>query len=122
MAGRRREPTEADGPLLRAAYQRAKEIRGEPGPVRRRKGWATFLAVAAAALAEVLLREVFIGAAALSSVLAIVFGLTAGDTAWAVPMAVCGFASVALIAALWRTHCSQASRPTPTCCAATSTG
>jgi hypothetical protein len=97
VAGRKREPTDADGPLLRAAYRRASQIRDEPGPVRRRDRWASFLAVAAAAVAESLLREAVIGAAGLSSVLAVVFGVMTGDLAWAVPMGASGVAGFVLV-------------------------
>lgn len=97
MSDRKREPTEADGPLFREAYQRAGEIDDAPTQGQRRKAWGGFLRAAGAALAEGLLREAFVWGAVLFSILAAVFGATAGDIVWAVPMVASGIAGIVLV-------------------------
>jgi hypothetical protein len=97
VANAKREPTEADGPLFRQAYQRAGEIDDAPTPGQRRKAWGGFLRAAAVALAEGFLRESFVWGAVLFSLLTVVFGATAGDVAWAIPMVVAGVAGVVLV-------------------------
>lgn len=97
MADRKREPTEADGPLFRAAYERAGEIDDAATPEQRRRSWRGFLVTAATALAEGLLRETFVWGAVLFSLMAVVFGATAGDIAWTVPMVAAGAAGIALV-------------------------
>jgi hypothetical protein len=96
VADRKREPTEADGPLFRAAYRRAGEIDDAP-PGQRHRAWGGFLRAAAVALAEGFLRETFVWGAVLFSIVGIVFGATAGDVAWAIPMAVVGVAGIVLV-------------------------
>jgi hypothetical protein len=93
----RGELTEADGPLIRAALHRATEIDRAPAPGQRRKAWLRFLPAAIAALLEGLVRESFVWGAVASSLLAIVFGVTSGATAWAVTMAVSGVAGIVLV-------------------------
>jgi hypothetical protein len=96
VADAKREPTDADGPLFRQAYQRAGEIDDAATPERRR-AWAGFLRAAGVALAEGFLRESFVWGAVLFSVLAVVFGATSGDLTWAVPMVAAGVAGVVLV-------------------------
>lgn len=97
VSDRRREPTEADGPLFRAAYQRAGDIDEASTPERRQLAWGGFLRAAAVALAEGLLREAFIWIAVGFSLFAAVFGVTGGDIAWTVPMVTAGAAGVTLV-------------------------
>ncbi|GAA3754407.1 hypothetical protein GCM10022225_43990 [Plantactinospora mayteni] len=97
MSEQRHEPTEADGPLFRAAYERAGEIDDAPDSGGRRRGWGGFLRAAALALAEGFLRETFVWGAVLFSLLAAVFGATGGDVAWMVPMIGSGVAGVVLV-------------------------
>ena len=97
MSDRKREPTEADGPLFRQAYQRAGEIDDAPTPGQRRKAWGGFLRAAGVALAEGLLRESFVWGAVLFSILAAVFGATGGDIVWAIPMVASGVAGIVLV-------------------------
>jgi hypothetical protein len=96
VSDRKREPTEADGPLFRKAYERAGEIDDAP-PGQRHRAWWPFLRSAAIALAEGFLRETFVWGAVLFSILAAVFGATAGDVAWAVPMVAAGVAGIVLV-------------------------
>lgn len=97
MSDRKREPTDADGPLFRSAYERAGEIDDTKTPVQRRRAWVGFLRAAGVALAEGFLREAMIWGAVLFSILAAVFGATSGDPVWAVPMVASGVAGVALV-------------------------
>lgn len=97
MSNRKQEPTEADGPLFRQAYERAGQLDEAPAGTERKRAWGRFLGAAAAALAEGLLREAFEWGAVLLSVLAVVFGATAGDILWAVPMVVSGVVGAALV-------------------------
>lgn len=94
---RKHEPTDADGPLFRAAHQRAGEVDDASTPGQRRRAWTRFLRAAAVALAEGFLRETFVWGAILFCILAAVFGATAGDIRWAVPMIVSGVAGVVLV-------------------------
>lgn len=97
MSERKREPTEADGPLFRQAYERAGQIDDAPTPARRRRAWGGFLAAAAAALAEGFLREAFVWGAVLFSILVAAFGATSADIAWAVPLVGSGIAGIVLV-------------------------
>lgn len=97
MSDRKREPTEADGPLFRAAYERAGEIDDASTPAQRRRSWGGFLRAAVIALAEGLLREAFVWGAVLFSLLAVVFGATGGDVAWMIPMIGVGVAGIGLV-------------------------
>jgi hypothetical protein len=97
MPSDRGELTEADGPLIRAALDRATDIDGAPTPDQRRKAWLRFLPAAAVALLEGLVRESFVWGAVASSLLAIVFGSTSGVLAWAVTMVVSGLAGMVLV-------------------------
>ena len=97
VSDREREPTEADGPLFRAAYERAGRIDDAAGPDQRRRAWGGFLRAAAVALAEGLLRETFVWGAVLFSIIAAVFGATGGDIAWLVPMVTAGVAGIVLV-------------------------
>lgn len=103
MSERRREPTEADGPLFRVAYRRAEDLGEASDPGERRRAWGGFLGAAAAALAEGLLREAAVWGAVLFSLLAAVFGVTGGDIAWLVPMVTAGAVGVVLVFwAIWK--------------------
>jgi hypothetical protein len=98
MSNRKQEPTEADGPLFREAYERAGQLdEAAPGTGDRKRAWGRFLRAAAAALAEGFLRDAFEWGAVLLSVLAAVFGATAGDILWAVPMVVAGVGGAVLV-------------------------
>jgi hypothetical protein len=97
VADAKREPTAADGPLIRSALDRAKQIDDAPTPERRRRAWLPFLATAAAALAEGFLRETMVGGVILFSLITIGFGATAGEVGWAVPLVVSGVAGAVLV-------------------------
>lgn len=99
MSDRKREPTEADGPLFREAYERAGQIDEAVTESERKQARGGFVRAAAAALAEGLLRETFVWGAVLFSILAAVFGATAGDIIWAVPMVISGVVGIVLV--LW---------------------
>jgi hypothetical protein len=132
VSDRKREPTDADGPLFREAHRRAGEVDSAQTPQERRAAKGGFFRAAAVALAEGFLREAVIWGAVLFSVLAAVFGATSGSVAWAIPMVIAGVAGavvvfvavarkwtfgaqwaafmtvliveIALIVALWQTH------------------
>lgn len=91
------EITEADGPLIRAALDRAREIDEAPAAEQRRKGWPRMLGTAAVAFAERFLRDTFVWGAVLFSIVAILVGVTSGSAAWAVPMAAAGVAGIVLV-------------------------
>lgn len=97
MSDHRHEPTDADGPLFRAAYRAADQVDTATTPEQRRKAWGGFVRAGLVALAEGLLREAMVWGAVLFSVLAAVFGATAGDRVWAGPMIVSGLVGVALV-------------------------
>lgn len=97
MSNRKREPTEADGPLFREAYERAGQLDEAAPGVDRKRAWGKFLRAAAVALAEGLLRDAFEWGAVLLSLLAAVFGATSGDILWAVPMVVVGLGGAVLV-------------------------
>lgn len=96
VSERKREPSDADGPLFREAYERAGEIDDAP-PGQRHGAWGRFLRAAAAALVEGFLRETFVWGAVLFSILAAVFGATSGEPAWAVSMVAAGIAGTVLV-------------------------
>ncbi len=93
----RGELTGADGPLIRAALDRATEVDRARTPERRRKAWLRLLPAAALALLEGFVRESFVWGAVAFSLLAIVFGATSGVVAWAVAMIVSGVAGIGLV-------------------------
>jgi hypothetical protein len=103
MSSRKREPTEADGPLYRAAYERARELEAAQTDEERRLARRRLAGAGAAALGEGLLREALVWGAVLASALGAVFGATAGDPVWAVVMVPAGIAGIALVlTAHWR--------------------
>jgi hypothetical protein len=91
------ELTEADGPLIGAALDRATEVDSATTPGQRRKAWLRLVPAAAVALLEGSVRESFVWGAIASSLLAIVFGSTSGVAAWAVTMTVSGVAGMVLV-------------------------
>ncbi|HEX6685986.1 MAG TPA: hypothetical protein VF062_24630 [Candidatus Limnocylindrales bacterium] len=97
MSDRKREPTPADGPLFREAYERAGQLDDAVTETERKRARGGFVRAAAVALAEGLLREVFVWGAVLFSILAAGFGVTAGDVKWAVPMVASGVVGAVLV-------------------------
>ena len=95
MSDGKHESADADGPLFRAAEQRAAVVDAMPG--RRHKAWARFLATAGLALAEGVLRDTFVWGAVLFSLFAAIFGVSAGGMVWAAPMLVVGVAGIVLV-------------------------
>lgn len=91
------EITDADGPLIRAALDRAGEVDEAATAEQRRRAWPRLLGVAAIAFAERFLRDTFVWGAVLFSIVAILIGVTSGSAAWAVVMAVAGVAGVVLV-------------------------
>jgi hypothetical protein len=91
------EVTDADGPLIRAALNRAKEVDEAPTAGQRRRRWLPLLGTTAAAFAEKFLRDTLAWGAVLFSLLAIAFGVASGHVAWAIGMAVSGVAGVVLV-------------------------
>jgi hypothetical protein len=96
VSERKREPSDADGPLFREAYERAGEIDNAP-PGQQHRAWGRFLRVAAIALAEGFLRETFVWGAVAFSIIAAVVGATSGEPAWAVTMVAAGIAGTVLV-------------------------
>jgi hypothetical protein len=94
---RERAPSEADGPLLRAAYRQAERVDRAQKPAERRKAWAGVLGAGVVALAEGFLREQMIWGAVLFSILGAVFGATSGDLVWAIPMVASGVVGILLV-------------------------
>lgn len=91
------EITDADGPLIRAALDRAKEIDEASTTEQRRKGWVRLAGTGAVAFAERLLRDTFVWGAVLFSIVAIIVGATSGSVAWAASMVVAGVAGIVLV-------------------------
>jgi hypothetical protein len=90
------EPTDADGPFVRAAFERARAV-DDAAPGQRRPAWLRLLLAAGLALAEGLLRDACTWGAVLLSIVAVAFGATSGDIAWAVSMIMAGVAGVVLV-------------------------
>lgn len=99
------EPAEDDeGPLLRAAYQRADDIDRAKTPAARRRAWWRLVPSFLAALAENFLRETALFGALLACVVAVFAAVDSGHPAWMaglIAVALAG-AVLALVAALRR--------------------
>jgi hypothetical protein len=90
------EPSDADGPLIKAALDQASEV-DQVGPgMKRRKAVARLVPLFLAAIAENWLRtEIALGAGLISG-LAIVIGALSGDMAWGTALIVVGIAGAVM--------------------------
>lgn len=97
MVRSKREPTESDGPFVRAAYHGADDVDKAETPEARRKAWTRVVSAGVAALAETFLRDTAIWGAVVFSVVVAVLGVTSGTLVWAVGCLISGVAGIALV-------------------------
>lgn len=99
MPDQQHEPTDAEGPLFRAAHRHADAVDRAATAPERRKAWVRLVPSALAAFAEGLLREYALLGALGTCLFALIFGITSGHPGWTfglVTSAICGCAVLAV--------------------------